>query len=293
MNARAGLFVEKLQTDPGQETVQAGERDQISDAAESHQIEETAQIGFFALGKSAGFAQGLAQGDKQEKGDADAGEILEGKGATGLVGIDQGVGTGQFFGNLMMIGDDEIETQLPGAFRFGDGGDAAIDGDHHRNPLGHGRFEGFDGETVTILEAQRDVVINLQTELGKAFGQQGGSSDAVDVVIAVDTHALMQSPGPQQTDHRALHPEQREGIGQIRQLTVNEKTRLVRRINPPGQQNARRQGGQVEGPGQLPFPLSSRFRGARYPMTCAYRFHEIPTFGGGASRRGSIRTRPR
>ena len=66
------------------------------------------------------------------EGHAAAGQLLEGIGAVGASGIDDGAGGGQLGAAFVMVGDDGIQPLRLRRRDLIDGGDAGIDGDHQR-----------------------------------------------------------------------------------------------------------------------------------------------------------------
>ena len=71
------------------------EFDHIGNRAECHQIEQVGKVGFGMVGKIASFPQFCPQGEHDVEHDANPGNTFGGKGAAGLVGINNTIGIGQ------------------------------------------------------------------------------------------------------------------------------------------------------------------------------------------------------
>ena len=76
-----------------------------------------------------------AEGGCQLEGHAHAGEIFVGVAAVRPVGIHNCHGLGQDILAFMVVGDDQIDAQLPAQLRLGHGGDAAVYGDDEFDPF--------------------------------------------------------------------------------------------------------------------------------------------------------------
>ncbi len=68
------------------------------------------------------------------------------------MGIDDGAGSREEDGRLMVIGNDQFKAEFAGELGLGNRGDAAIDGDGHAGPGGDCLAEMFGREAVTIAQ---------------------------------------------------------------------------------------------------------------------------------------------
>ena len=71
-----------------------------------------------------------AEGAGQFEGYAHAGEVFVGVPPINTMGIHHRGGLGQGVLALVVVGDDQVDAQLPAQLRFRQGGDAAVHGDH-------------------------------------------------------------------------------------------------------------------------------------------------------------------
>ena len=90
----------------------------------------------------------------------------------------------------MMVGDDDVDAEIPGPADEVVGLDAAIDADHEAGALlrGHGDMLGL--EPVAVLEALRDEMIDGRAELRERPVEHDHGQDPVGVVIPEDEDAF-------------------------------------------------------------------------------------------------------
>ncbi len=141
--ARPGRLPRRQHLEPGgdQDPVLVGERDQIGDRSERHQIEQLARI--------EGGAEAGAQRRRQVEGDAAGGEPLEREGVVGAARIDQRVGRRLAGRQLVVVDDDDVEAaRAAGRQRLVIAG-AAVAGDEHPAAVGGEARHVVDAETVT------------------------------------------------------------------------------------------------------------------------------------------------
>ena len=208
------------------------------------------------------------------------------------MGIEYGQGLRPDVRNLVMIGDDQVETQLPGQLCLGDGGNAAVDGNRHPHPVAGRQPQRLGGESITIFEPQGDVIFDLSAELPQHIDQQAGSGDAVDIVITMNGDFLPPLQGRGQASRRPGHPLHQKGIGQIGQARSEKRASRGQIGHPATGQNPGRQGIEAEA---LRQGEAESLRGpiaAIAPAPCRHRIHEGPAVATGVSLKGRILTRP-
>ena len=90
-----------------------------------------------------------------------------------------------------MVGDDQVQAELPRQRGLLDAGDAAIDGDHQSPPCRRASdADGLGVQPVAFVDAVRNVIADLGAEHLQAEPEDGRAGHAVDVVIAVDDDPL-------------------------------------------------------------------------------------------------------
>lgn len=121
--------------------------------------------------------------------DSGAAEFSEGVGGVWSSWMDDGEGIGyvvHLSGWVVMVGDDEIDTEFFGFGCWSDGGNAAVDGD---DDFGTGIGECFDRgfvEAVAFVDAVGDVGgdLGVWRDDSEHVDEDRGGGDAVDIVIS-------------------------------------------------------------------------------------------------------------
>src|SRR5579884_1268384 len=108
---------------------------------------------------------------------------------------------------LMMVGDDQINAPVLGDLGLLDGGDAAIDGDDELRAGIANLLQRLVVQPVPLVNAVRDVEVNVAAQHGDGVPEDGGGGDAVYVVVAIDDDPLLVA-------HRLGHPL--GGFAQVR-----------------------------------------------------------------------------
>ncbi len=115
---------------------------------------------------------------------------------------------------LVMVGDDQFQAEFRGNGGFGDGRDAAINGDDDFRPRGGELTQSFVVEAVAFFEPARDVEIRLAAEQAQALQQERGGRHAVDVVVAVDGDLPAVAHGAHQSSGGFRDAAEQRGIAQ-------------------------------------------------------------------------------
>src|SRR5581483_10375729 len=112
----------------------------------------------------------------------------------------------------VVVGDDHVEPRGPRLAHLVDRRDPAVDGDDEAAALGRQARERLAGDAVALLEAARQVPVDLGAELAEGQDGERGRADAVDVVVAVD--ADPGAGGDRRTDPlaRLAHVAEQERI---------------------------------------------------------------------------------
>ena len=86
----------------------------------------------------------------------------------------------------MVVGDDDVEAELARAPDLLDGGDAAVDGQDEAATLFRQALERLAADAVALVEAARQMPLDLRAELPQHEHGEHRGADPVDVVVAVD-----------------------------------------------------------------------------------------------------------
>ena len=119
---------------------------------------------------------------------------------------------GQRLARPVVVRDDHLE---PAGARFRhlfDGGDAAVDGEDEAAPFVREARERLGAHAVALVEAARQVPVDVGAQLAQKMDGEGGGGDAVDVVIAM--HADASPAGDRGADSLAgeRHVAEQEGV---------------------------------------------------------------------------------
>ena len=191
--------------------VLTGDLDQVGSDAQGHQVE--AVVGAHR-GQPEPFGQGLGQLERH----ATAAELLEGIGATRLLGVEDGVGLRHDRSWQVVVTDDDIDAQ---GFGFGHafyGPNATIEGDDDAaTGFGSCLHAGL-GQAIALGIAIRDVGQDVKSVVGEEFMDEGHRCGAVHIVIPIRHDALALALGLDQTVHGLFHPEQVVRVVEVVQI---------------------------------------------------------------------------
>ncbi len=118
-----------------QRPVDPVEAHDVGHGAERDEVEQRAEIRLRAVGEMAALAQRRARGEQHVEHDADAGEVLARKGASGLIRIDDQRGRRKGRGRQVMIGDQHLDAACGRRRDAVVARDAVVDG--HDEPRRH------------------------------------------------------------------------------------------------------------------------------------------------------------
>ena len=230
-----GRLGQAAQAGRDQVAVLVHERDDVGDRRQRDQVEPPLQVG---------------GGERLEElpDDAGAAELLE-----WVVGRarrnDRAVR--ERLARPVMVGDDDAEPARLGGLDLGDGRDPAVHGEEKPAALVGEPFERLAGDAVALLEAAREVPVDVCAEVAQRGDRERGRADPVHVVVAV--HADPASGGDRLADrvtgllHRAEQERIVAGIGR-----AQERACLRRVSVPPPDEDARSRLAEVEGRRQGP-----------------------------------------
>ena len=203
-----GLLCARERAEAGdrQRAVLAEQRDDVGDRRERDEIELTAQdVGV-------GAEQRLAELERHAR----AAELLRRHHRT----------VGQLFAGTVMVGDDDVEPELPRAPNLIDGGDAAVDREHEPAAFPGEALERVAADAVALVEAARQMPLHDAAEGTQDTDGDHCRADAVDVVVAVHADPLTGRDRRANPLDRGGHVSKLERIPQ-RLLAGEERARRV------------------------------------------------------------------
>ena len=170
------------------------------------------------------------------------------------VGIDHGDGLGQRDLGLVVVDHDQVEAGAPGLGQRLEGGDAAIDRDHHVGALLLELQQRRRVGTVTLLAAIGNIDADIAADAAEEAQQQRRRRGAVDVVVAEHDDALTRAHRAHQPRHGGVHVLEMQRIGQELAQRRVEKIRHALEIDVARRQQPRHGVGQTMalGDGQRP-----------------------------------------
>ena len=127
-----------------------------------------------------------------------------------------------------MVGDDDVEPAFSRLGDLGNGRDPAVDGEDEPAAFVREPGKRLAADAVALVEAAREVPVDLCTELTQQkYGERGGG-DAVDVVVAVDADPASLLDGGSDLRACGLHVAEQERI--VRRLLAVEEAARDSRI---------------------------------------------------------------
>jgi hypothetical protein len=152
---------------------------------------------------------------------------------------------------LVVIRDDQIDAELSGPAGRIASADAAVDRDDERDALRVKPLDRRRLQSVPVLQPFGDEVHDVAAEQLERAPQDYGRRDAVHVVVAVNGDPLLACDGRQDPIDRDPHIRERHGIVEVIQAGVQEAGGLLGIAEAPLTQQARDDGRDAEGGGQL------------------------------------------
>ncbi len=155
-----------------------------------------------------------AEGGGQLEGHTHAGEHFVGIAAVGAVGVHHGHSLGEGVLAFVMVGDDQVDSQLPAQCRLLHGGDAAVHGDDELHALAGELPDGDGVQAVALLQTAGDVAAAVGALLSQVVRQQAGGGDAVHVVVAENGDFLPTAQGQSHPAGGQVHVRHPVGVRQ-------------------------------------------------------------------------------
>ena len=194
--------------------VEPGERHHVGDGAERHIIEKRQKIGLGTLrGPKAAGAQHAVDRHHGHEGQAHRGEMAEAGKIVAPVRIDDRHGRRQHLVGLVVIDDDDVDTERARFHERLDAGGAAIDRHQERGAARGERPHRLDVGAIAFEQPVGNVDQRVDAGLAQEARQQRGGGRAVDVVIAEHGDRLATHDRVGNPRRRLRHGGEHVGIG--------------------------------------------------------------------------------
>ena len=165
----------------------------------------------------------LLQRLTQLEGNAYTAQILKRIAAATLLGVDNCVGRRQNLRHRMVVRNDDIQRFRRIGY-LAQTADAAVHGNNQCRTLLRNIFQRFVIQAVALAFTLRNVGGNPAAALLQIQVQQGGGTDSVHIIVAVNRNLLACRQGPLNTLNRALHILQQKRIMKGRSAAVKKIT---------------------------------------------------------------------
>ena len=153
----------------------------------------------------------LLQRLAQLEGNAYTAQMLKRIAAVTLLGVDNCVSRRQNLRHRMVVRNNNIQRFRRIGY-LAQTADAAVHGNHQRCTLFRNIFQRFVIQAVAFAFTLRNVGGNPAAALLQIQVQQGGSTDSVHIIVAVNRNLLSRRQGPLNALNRTLHILQQKRI---------------------------------------------------------------------------------
>ncbi len=157
-------------------------------------------------------------------------------------GVDNGQSIWKLLGELVVVGDDQVDPVFPSPGGFLDRRDAAVYGDHQGAARRLQLLKSLDVEAISFFDPVRNVGAYLGAQVLEHPHHQGRCGLAVDVVVAKDADDLPGGQRPQDPVHRRADAREAFGVRQAVQTSVEELLGVTGRDDAPARQELRDKG---------------------------------------------------
>ncbi len=171
-NAGVGPHGHHLQSLHHEGAVDAGQRHQVADGSERHEIQPLAQIGLRPGVVPPPLTQRAVDGGGEQKRDAHGGEMAIGGRLVDAVRIDHRRRHRKPAVGRVMVHHDHVEPRDPGGVEGVVGIDPAIHGDHHRRALGPQPHKRLGVGTISLGQSVGNIDARTRSDGGEEPAQQ-------------------------------------------------------------------------------------------------------------------------
>ena len=140
-----------------------------------------------------------------------AAQALERAGVVGAARVHHGHRLGQRRAGQVMVGNDQVQAQFPGASGLLHSGNAVVHGNDQREALGRQIFQCGAGQPVPAA-ACGQLAAHMRAQAGQAFIQDSGGADPVHIIVAVDHDGFFLFDGLPDAGHRPVHIFEQERV---------------------------------------------------------------------------------
>ncbi len=126
--------------------------------------------------------------------------------------IDDGKRIRQFVARRVVIGHNHVESDLFAERNFGKRTHATVHRHHHADALLFQLRERFFVQTITFINAMRNVRFDIRAQRFECLHEQRRRRYAVHIEIAIDRDGFMRAHRTPQTLDRFVHAAHRERI---------------------------------------------------------------------------------
>ena len=112
----------------------------------------------------------------------------------------------------VVVGDDDLDSELRGFGDLGHGGDPAVDGEYQLDAVAGELRDGLGRETISLVEPRGKMPLGVGAELAEQEDGKRRRADSVGVVVAVDADPLPCADGFSDAVDRAGHVAERERL---------------------------------------------------------------------------------
>jgi hypothetical protein len=111
---------------------------------------------------------------------------------------------------LMVVGDDQVDTQITRSLSSSVRRDPAINRDQHLGPRRMCAIDAIRVKTVSLDQTVRNAVLDVSANRAQTGNQDDRARDSIDIVVAVHNDAFTARDGPEETLHSRLHLDELE-----------------------------------------------------------------------------------
>ena len=158
------------------------------------------------------------------------------------MGIYNGDGVRQNVLTFVVIGDHQIDPQLPAQISLRHGSNAAVHSDDQLDSLGVELVDGDGVQAVAFLQTAGDIADAVSAVAAQKVRQQAGGGDSVHIIVAEYRHLFSPGQGKAHPAGGKVHVRHQKRV-QKRAAAVQIILSLGRGLHTPGGQYHGGQGG--------------------------------------------------
>ena len=137
---------------------------------------------------------------------------------------------------FVMVGDNQLQTDLPSCFGLSDAADSTIDRNHHRRASVRQLAERVVVQAITLVQAIGDEVADVGAQQSEAVKEQRRSGHSVGVVVAIDDDSAVGLDRRRNPVGSLIDPGQQAWLAQANEFDVQKSTHVVQLGDSAGQE---------------------------------------------------------